>query len=200
MKKTVFFFLALVGTIGLSSPSLAEGIQMLPPLQSDNTNQTCLSGQGSKVLTWDGTSSIKCQKDALIDSNGQVGIGTSSPQAKLDVNGGVRVGSTTVCTAGTLRYNSSQSRMEYCNGSSWLKFATGPSFGGIFQTYLCTTSGVFKSDGSAGCRRSNPVTGSCSCPSGYTRFNINDYDVPVGRCPQTLYENRGMRVYGCIMN
>ena len=41
-------------------------------------------------------------------ANSRLGIGTSSPQAKLDVNGGIKVGSDNICNGnkiGTIRYN-----------------------------------------------------------------------------------------------
>ena len=70
-----------------------------------------------------------------INSAGNVGIGTTSPQAKLDVNGGVRVGndSTTasVANAGTLRYHTSgnNSYVDMCmqTGAStyaWVNIVT----------------------------------------------------------------------------
>ncbi|MCM8787527.1 MAG: hypothetical protein NC935_05680 [Candidatus Omnitrophica bacterium] len=53
---------------------------------------------------------------------GNVGIGTTNPQARLDVSGEVRVGSTGVgCNAnlaGAMRYNNNQ--IEYCNGNNWM--------------------------------------------------------------------------------
>ncbi|MDD5208677.1 MAG: hypothetical protein PHV36_04775 [Elusimicrobiales bacterium] len=48
--------------------------------------------------------------------NGDVGIGTLSPQAKLDVNGGIRIGSTENTIAGTIRYNGA---FQGFNGLSW---------------------------------------------------------------------------------
>lgn len=61
------------------------------------------------------------------NGSGNVGIGTSTPFAKLDVSGGVRIGMDTVnCAvsyAGTLRYNAGT--MQFCNGSTWLSVNTG---------------------------------------------------------------------------
>ncbi len=43
----------------------------------------------------------------LIVENGDVGIGTLNPQAKLDVNGGIRIGDTSNPVPGTIRYSGS---------------------------------------------------------------------------------------------
>jgi len=58
-------------------------------------------------------------------ANGRVGIGTATPSAKLDVQGGVKIGDSSSCdatTEGTLRYNTGE--MQYCNGTSWKSFET----------------------------------------------------------------------------
>jgi hypothetical protein len=52
-----------------------------------------------------------------IDTNGIVGIGTTSPVEQLDVNGGIRVGSSTNNNAGSIRWSGTQ--MEYNDGSVW---------------------------------------------------------------------------------
>lgn len=47
-----------------------------------------------------------------------VGVGTSNPQEKLDVNGGVRIGYTpSTNSGGTMRFNNNE--MEYNNGFGW---------------------------------------------------------------------------------
>ena len=72
-------------------------------------------------------------------ANGDVGIGTTTPAAKLDVAGGVKIGSSTSCTAteeGTLRYNSTSKGMEFCNGSLW---AAVGSTGGSNGLRSCAT-------------------------------------------------------------
>ena len=59
--------------------------------------------------------------------NGSVGIGTSSPAAKLDVAGGIRVANDpTTCmgsNAGTIRWTGSM--FEGCNGTSWMPLTGG---------------------------------------------------------------------------
>jgi hypothetical protein len=62
-------------------------------------------------------------------SPGFLGVGTASPQTKLDVNGAIRVGAdATACSStisGAMRFNTPN--VEYCNGTSWTAFAAGSS-------------------------------------------------------------------------
>ncbi len=59
-------------------------------------------------------------------TTGYVGILQANPQAPLDVNGEARIGNTSLACSGTtegaLRYNSSSSKIEYCDGASWIAF------------------------------------------------------------------------------
>jgi len=58
----------------------------------------------------------------LATEGGNVGIGTTAPGAKLEVNGGVKIGDDGTChsaKAGTMRYRSSQGGVLYCDGSRW---------------------------------------------------------------------------------
>ena len=67
-------------------------------------------------------------------STDRVGINTTSPQATLDVNGGVKISNDTdACNAskeGTQRYNSTSKQMEFCNGTAWQNMSGGG--GGTF--------------------------------------------------------------------
>ena len=110
------------------------------------------------------------------NASGQVGIGTTSPQSSLDVNGGVRIGDTAAAcaaaNAGTVRYDSGQ--LQYCNGSAWTAMGGGvpgqlyglcwqqrqaPSCNGYgYGCYMYSSGGVLTCNTSTWCR----------CAPGYT--------------------------------
>ena len=94
---------------------------MLPPVQSDATTTPCQSSQGNKILTFDGASAIRCNRNVTIDSSARLGIGTDTPNAKADVAGGVKFGNdASICTAanaGTIRWNGVG--LQFCDSSNW---------------------------------------------------------------------------------
>jgi FG-GAP repeat len=58
-------------------------------------------------------------------SQGNVGIGTTTPTQKLQVNGKVKVGDdATAPSAGTIRWNATKSDFEGYNGTEWLSLTT----------------------------------------------------------------------------
>ena len=69
----------------------------------------------------------------LATEGGNVGIGTTDPQAKLEVAGGIKIGQdAATCDSaneGTMRYDTTANRMEYCNGTVWQEL--GASNGNI---------------------------------------------------------------------
>ena len=78
-------------------------------------------------------------------ANGDIGIGDTTPAAKLEVNGGIRLGTSSTCSssaqAGTIRYDSGI--MQYCNGSGWV------SFGGGIGTLTTRSGGSCSVNGSS---------------------------------------------------
>ncbi len=58
-----------------------------------------------------------------VDASGNVGIGTTTPTAKLEVSGDLKISATLVsCTAadeGTMQYDSTLKVMKFCDGTSW---------------------------------------------------------------------------------
>jgi hypothetical protein len=87
----------------------------------------------------------------LNERNGNVGIVTASPGVALDVNGGVRSGSSTMVTAcglgqangeGIQRYNYTTHAMEYCNGTAWNPIGGGGAGSMVILEQHTATSGT----------------------------------------------------------
>lgn len=103
------------------------------------------------ILTTVAFSQIK-----VVAPNGDVGIGTSTPNEKLQVNGGVLVGNTTNSNAGTIRYNGSDLE-GYVNGS-WTSLTTGGGGGGGGSVWTTGAGGdVSYTGGSVGVGIANPT-------------------------------------------
>ena len=96
-------------------------------------------------------------------SGGNVGIGTTTPQAALDVHGGIRAGSASTgggCSPeGAMAYDFGAHQPVYCNGSAWTSFSAATAH--MFQgDYIVATGGL------NACTQGNAFTGGCSCPPG----------------------------------
>lgn len=63
--------------------------------------------------------------NAIWVQTGNVGIGTSVPQQRLEVNGGIRIGNSIIQAPGSLRYNGNN--FEGYNGTSWVQLNGGGS-------------------------------------------------------------------------
>lgn len=90
-------------------------------------------------------------------SNGNVGIGTSSPVEKLEVSGGIKLGNTTSANAGTIRWNGNC--FEGYNGSSWIALSAGCGGAGP------TCSDGIQNQGETGIDCGGPCTPCSSGPS-----------------------------------
>jgi len=162
MTKTLLYCTALIGIV-MPCAAFAQ-ISMLPPTQSGTATTVCSPSASGKILSWDGNSSIKCQAGIVVDSSGKMGIGTATPNAQLDVVGGVKIGMDSgACTTatpgktGTLRYNSGQ--LEVCNGG-WASIAPA----GITYVGSCTTP------------KSSSKDTSCKCGAGETLMMMSGFN------------------------
>lgn len=96
-------------------------------LQSYGTSSISPSVLGTSSLDYDDSGNFS---NLFINPlGGNVGVGTTAPVAKLDVNGPIKVGSAAdLCDAsiaGQQRYKSDIKVMQYCNGTSWVSMNGG---------------------------------------------------------------------------
>jgi hypothetical protein len=73
-----------------------------------------------------------------ISSQGNIGIGVASPSSKLDVDGEIKIGNSgATCSAsneGAQRYDSTNKKMQFCNGTAWTDFGGNT---GITECRVC---------------------------------------------------------------
>jgi hypothetical protein len=108
----------------------------------DNTRGVSIIGMlPNSIVFYTGTRGDNDTEKMRVDTSGNVGIGTTTPAAKLDVAGYVKVadesnGSTSSCNSsiqGAVRYNASTRILEYCNGSQWRSSLTSiPFYSGVY--------------------------------------------------------------------
>lgn len=80
-----------------------------------------------KTSAFDGTTNL--YERMLIDMSGNVGIGVASPTTKLDVAGAIKIGDTSTCTAGAIRFRNND--FEGCiDGTTWKSLTAGGGGGG----------------------------------------------------------------------
>jgi hypothetical protein len=72
-------------------------------------------GSGLRIGTYNASDAI-----TISEGSGNVGIGATNPSEKLEVNGGIKVGYSGGSHAGTIRWNTSTSKLQVHNGAGWI--------------------------------------------------------------------------------
>jgi hypothetical protein len=128
------------------------------------------------------TSAASLDRRMIINKNGNVGIGTSSPTAKLDVNGEIRM------TGSTLFRGMSSNTLQLCGGTS----SSNVLIDGSVEVISMTTNGAERmritSGGKGLFGTSTPSAGSNGF--GTTSFHVNNEVVSMGSLAGFFWENR----------
>ena len=105
-----------------------------------------------------------------LTSVGNLGVGTTTPTARLEVAGQIKIaegteGCTVVGDAGRIRYNASN-ELQYCNGSGW-------------QTLGVAGSGLTNLNGQTGASQTFAPTATGTAPGISSAGNVHTLDIPL---------------------
>jgi len=130
--------LSTIGKVVIGTTTPTSQLHLYKNSNSQNAEMAIQSGNGITIqdkwsIYQDGFGgSLRFWNDNVPDSknaltvlkNGNMGVGVVLPSSKLEINGGVKIGYQANCglsNSGTIRYNSVDRYMEFCNGFSWIK-------------------------------------------------------------------------------
>ena len=150
MKRSVVLaLLVLIAVIACVSavPVQARDEIKLTTIVPDQTTVLAkkgLVGRGYLASYLGGSTGIVSDDALCVEGN--VGIGTTTPSEKLEVNGGVKIGNTAATNAGTIRWTGTA--FEGYNGTSWVSLGVGSgviaySNNGLSGTFSITQSGKY---------------------------------------------------------
>jgi len=108
------------GTVA-GGTNITGGNLILQSGSGTGTGASTISFQTGTTLG-SGTTLQTLETKMTILGSGNVGIGTTNPQTKLDVAGAIKIGTQDTCNAnneGAIRYVSASKKFEGCNGTSW---------------------------------------------------------------------------------
>lgn len=179
MKKIFLFYFFVIPVLGLTQQNL--GVDQSNPQAKVHITQT---GTQPALLIEDQASDVT---PVVVDANGKVGIGTSTPSVSLDVNATDAVGMANGTTAqrpvtssaGDMRFNSDTKSMEFYDGNNWISLTpsgTIQNFGGVSAV---APTGWLLCDGSAVSRTTYAnlfaiIGTNFGAGDGTTTFNLPD--------------------------
>lgn len=138
-KKSLYLCISGIAFL-VAAPAFAASIQMLPPVESTDPTQACTAATNSKILSWDGSSAIRCQAGVVVDNAGNVGIGITQPKTQLQVINGGGVGNIHAGGVGDASAAATYSSLTLAAGTdgNWLTNSwvlahkkSGPTAGGL---------------------------------------------------------------------
>ena len=137
LLKALSLVVAVALVITLAPPVSVIGEEVITLTTIMPGQDTLRVERGVVGVDWRPTATLSDEdigpSNLLIQGN--VGIGTTSPSEKLEVNGAIKVGNTTGTNAGTIRWTGTA--FEGYNGTSWIPL-DGISFGN--RSVLATVS------------------------------------------------------------
>ncbi|RYZ91836.1 MAG: hypothetical protein EOP06_06030, partial [Proteobacteria bacterium] len=130
------------GEVTLSSPTSFSSYALRLPATAGASGQV-LGNLGSGNLGWQSIVESQWTTNGTSINYaplGNVGIGVAAPTEKLDVAGGIKLGSSVASGAGTLRWNGTN--FQGSDGTSWFNIMPNPpAAAGCDQTQTFTTPG-----------------------------------------------------------
>jgi hypothetical protein len=124
------------------------------------------SGKGELIFgTRNVTTDTQPTERIRIDAAGNVGIGTTSPGAKLDVAGAIKLSDTAqncgnATDTGAVRFNSSTQKLQYCVNGGWRNVNEGP--GVLISTQTASASASLQFNGANWSSSYNTLFLNCS--------------------------------------
>jgi hypothetical protein len=105
----------IVSVILTAGAVLAANVDVILDSLNGSSGMVIKNSAGTGVATFDSSGK------ALISGN--VGIGTTTPESKLDVNGDMKLASTSApaAAAGKIYFDNSSKRLNYCDGTQWIE-------------------------------------------------------------------------------
>lgn len=148
----------------IAAPNVQDAIE---ELDSEKVSKSGDTMTGALSLPSDG---LIVGTTQFIISGGNVGVGTNTPSAKLDVAGAIQISDNSepcvaIGDAGTIRYSSGA--LQFCNGSAWQTVGTSSTA----LTSLNSQTGASQSFGTPGTSGTAPAWSSAS--------NVHTLNIPM---------------------